>query len=325
MITAVGREVHVAVGIIVNSQDEVLITRRPEHAHQGGLWEFPGGKVESGETLEAALRRELTEELGVEVEAARPLIRIHHTYPDKRVLLDVWRIERYRGQPQGLEGQPLRWLHPAAMTNALFPAADTPIINALRLPALYLITGEPADEPAVFLQRLERAFQQGIRLAQLRAKALSVAALSALYRPAQTLARRYGAKILLNADPDQARAVAADGVHLTAERLLTLSRRPLLYPHWVGASCHTPVELEQAARLSVDFVTISPVRRTASHPGARPLGWEGLRELTEAANLPIYALGGLNLEDLATAWRYGAQGVAAIGGLWDRDEIEIMV
>ncbi len=314
---AARKEVHVAVGIIVNPQGEVLITRRPEHTHQGGLWEFPGGKVESGETLQTAVARELREELGIEVEAARPLIRIRHAYPDKPVLLDVWRIERHRGEPQGLEGQPLRWLHPEAMSSALFPAADVPIINALRLPPLYLVTGAPADDPPTLLQRLERALQQGIRLAQLRAKQLAAEALLSLYRQAQALGQRYGAKILLNGSPDQARAVDADGVHLNAERLLALRSRPLPAGYWMAASCHNREELAHACRLGMDFVVVSPVCRTASHPAARPLGWEGLRELTEAANLPVYALGGMTPADLDTAWRHGAQGIAAIRGLWN--------
>ena len=91
--------VHVAVGVLFNACGEVLITRRPDHLHQGGLWEFPGGKVEPGEQVRTALERELKEELGVEVLDARPLIRIHHVYDDRQVLLDVWRIKDYAGQP----------------------------------------------------------------------------------------------------------------------------------------------------------------------------------------------------------------------------------
>jgi 8-oxo-dGTP diphosphatase len=123
--------VHVAVGILFNARGEVLISRRPEHAHQGGLWEFPGGKVENGEAVLTALARELREELGVSVIAAQPLIKVSHAYPDKRVLLDVWRVEGYRGEPRGLEGQPLEWLAPRALAERPFPAADAPIIDAL--------------------------------------------------------------------------------------------------------------------------------------------------------------------------------------------------
>ena len=123
--------VQVAVGIITDAAGAILITRRPNHAHQGGLWEFPGGKVEAGETVTAALRRELYEELGVMVEAAEPWLQIRHAYPDKTVLLEVWRVTAYQGEPHGREGQPLTWVLPARLADFAFPAADTPIIEVL--------------------------------------------------------------------------------------------------------------------------------------------------------------------------------------------------
>jgi 8-oxo-dGTP diphosphatase len=123
--------VHVAVGIVRNNAGAVLIARRPDGAHQGGLWEFPGGKVEDGEPVVAALGRELHEELGIAVRVAEPWLQVRHAYPDKSVLLDVWRVTAYRGEPHGREGQPLAWVTPAAMTDYIFPAADQPIIAAL--------------------------------------------------------------------------------------------------------------------------------------------------------------------------------------------------
>ncbi len=316
----VGDEVRVAVGILFNARGEVLLTRRPEHVHQGGLWEFPGGKVEAAETIQAALRRELHEELGITVLSARPLIRIRHAYPDKRVLLDVWRVDRYLGEPRGLEAQPLRWATPEAMNRLRFPAADVPIINALRLPSFYLITGDPADRPAVFLHCLERALQRGIRLLQLRARQLPEPALLDLYRQARTLAKHYEATLLLNGSPEQALAIQADGVHLSARRLLELQSRPLPADRWVAASCHTETELCHACRLGLDFVVVSPVKPTRSHPDTPPLGWAGLQALTEMANLPVYALGGMTSDDLEQSWRHGAQGIAAIRSLWNEGE-----
>ena len=100
--------VHVAVGIVADSAGAILIARRPDHAHQGGLWEFPGGKVEAAESVATALQRELHEELGIAVQAAEPWLQIRHAYPDKTVLLDVWRVTAWRGEPHGREGQPLR-------------------------------------------------------------------------------------------------------------------------------------------------------------------------------------------------------------------------
>jgi 8-oxo-dGTP diphosphatase len=136
--------VHVAVGILINRAGKVLITRRPDHVHQGGLWEFPGGKVEDGELIAAALSRELHEELGITVQAAEPWLQIRHAYPDKRVLLDVWRVTAWQGDPQGREGQPLAWASSAELAGFAFPTADEPIIAAL---AGAGINETPADPP----------------------------------------------------------------------------------------------------------------------------------------------------------------------------------
>jgi 8-oxo-dGTP diphosphatase len=122
----------VAVGIIADATGAILIARRPDHAHQGGLWEFPGGKVEAGETVDAALRRELHEELGIAIQAAEPLLGIRHLYPDKTVVLEVWRVTAYHGEPHGREGQPLLWILPEALADFAFPAADEPIVARLR-------------------------------------------------------------------------------------------------------------------------------------------------------------------------------------------------
>lgn len=309
--------VHVAVGAVLNQHGEVLITRRPDHVHQGGLWEFPGGKVEFGETVAMALMRELREELGIRVTASRPLIRVHHAYADKRVLLDVWRIEGYQGVPQSMEGQPLRWAAPATLAYAEFPAADKPIINALRLPATYLITGEPANQPALFLQRLAQALARGSRLVQLRAKRLSEDRLLTLYRHAHALTSAHGASLLLNGSRAQAQAVAADGVHLTSARLMNLDSRPLASNRWVAASCHTLEELAHACRIGVDFVVVSPLRTTPSHPDAVPMGWQRLADFTAASTCPVYALGGMTRGDLSQAWQHGAQGIAAVRALWE--------
>ncbi len=123
--------VQVAVGMVINAAGAVLITRRPDHVHQGGLWEFPGGKVERGESILSALCRELHEELGIVVQAAEPWLQISHAYPDKTVRLEVWRVMGYTGEPQGREGQLLVWALPAEISDFAFPAADQPILDAL--------------------------------------------------------------------------------------------------------------------------------------------------------------------------------------------------
>lgn len=305
--------IHVAAAVIVSARGELLISRRHAQAHQGGLWEFPGGKVEAGETALQALRRELHEELGIDIRAARPLIRIPHHYPDKSVLLDVWRVDSFDGEAHGREGQPVRWVQPCRLRDFDFPVANRPIVAAARLPDRYLITPEPGAD---FMDRLEHAFAAGTRLIQLRAQRPSVADYLRLAGQVCALARGYGAEVLLNADPAVVAEAGAAGVHLPARRLRMLARRPLPKGLWVAASCHDADELALAAQIDCDFAVLGPVLPTASHPGAPHLGWEAFHGLTESTALPVYALGGLAPADLEAAWRAGAQGIAAIRGLW---------
>lgn len=306
--------IHVVAAVLVNAVGEILVSRRHVHAHQGGLWEFPGGKVEPGEDVRQALRREILEELGLEVVAARPLIRVPHRYPDQRVLLDVWRVTIFHGEAHGREGQALRWMAPERLGELAFPAANAPIITAARLPDRYVITPAP---DANFLERLDRVLARGARLLQLRATSLPAPDYLELARAVCGRARPWGAQVLLNADPALVTAAGAQGVHLNTRRLRALSARPLSPELWVAASCHDAAELAQAARIGVDFVVLGPVLATASHPGAAALGWKRLRALTETTALPVFALGGLQAEDRARAWEAGAQGIAAIRGFWE--------
>ena len=307
--------VHVAVGVVRNPQGQILIARRPPHVHQGDLWEFPGGKIESGETLQQALQREMHEELGIEVSHARPLIRIPYGYSDKQVLLDVWLIDAFDGVPHGKENQPVDWLAPSALWERSFPAANRPIIQAVNLPETYLITGN-FDTESDFLAKLQRALEEGIRLVQLRAKDLDSKTFLRLAKIATRTCHAYEARILLNAMPELVQEVGADGVHLTSARLLALSARPLNTDKLVAASIHNQAELEQAVKLGVDFSVVSPVLPTLSHPNAPILGWDGFQQLTEQANHPVFALGGMHKKDLATVWQHGGQGIAAIRSLW---------
>jgi 8-oxo-dGTP diphosphatase len=308
--------VHVVAAAITDIEGRVLLTRRHDHLHQGGLWEFPGGKLEPGETVAQALRREIREELGLELLSHRPLIAVTHHYPDRSVLLDVHRVTGYRGEPTGLEGQPLTWVAPQALADYPMPAADRPVAAALNLPDRCLITGPDPRHPALFLERLAQALRRDIRLVQLRAPELPAAELRSLALRARALCHAHGARLLINGSPELVLEIGADGVHLTSRRLMELSERPLTENRLVAASCHTLEELVQASRLGLDFALLSPVLPTASHPEATPLGWERFAELVAEATLPVYALGGMGEEHLTTAWEYGAQGIAAIRGLW---------
>jgi len=311
---------HVAAAAVVAPDGRVLIARRPLHLHQGGLWEFPGGKVEPGEDFRQALNRELHEELGIDVVQARPLLRIPYRYPDREIVLDVWRVDTFHGEPQGREGQEVRWVALAELPHYAFPPPNRPIITALQLPDRYLITPEPdgAAHWPHFLQQLEQALGRGVRLVQLRAKQLAEGMLRELAPAVVAVCRRHGARVLLNGTPELAADLAMDGVHLSSAMLWQQDARPAVLEGWlVAASCHSGEDLARACDIGADFAVLSPVQGTRSHPGAPSLGWERFAQLAAQSRLPVYALGGMMPQDIPRAWQHGAQGIAAISGLWE--------
>lgn len=315
----------VAVGVIRTADGKVLLSQRRPDVHQGGLWEFPGGKLEAGESVQAALRRELREELNIEPGQILPLIQIRHHYGDKSVLLDVWEVLDFKGRPVGNEGQPLAWVDAGDLKGGSecsypLPAANVAILKALRIPDALLITGDFVDR-ASFSEKLERALQSGMRLVQLRPAQRSRELASehgpALLALSTELCEKYGARLLVNSEWPGAFESAVN-LHLSGRALAECSERPVLPPGGLlGASCHGAEELARAAELDVDYAVLSPVKTTSSHAEAVPLGWDRFRELTASANFPVYALGGLNHLDTGRAKREGGQGVAAISAFWD--------
>ena len=304
----------VAAGVIVNSASRVLIAQRPDHQHMGGLWEFPGGKVEPGETPHQALARELKEELGVVVKHASPLIAIRHDYPDRKVRLHVWRVEAYTGTPTGLQGQAIRWVEREDLGQFAFPAANRPIVTAARLPDRYAILDPSSDRPEDFRKRLAEYADSGITLLRLRASRLTPGRYAAFAREAAEYCQSRGMALLLNGLPELMRQIGAAGLHLRSDELMALSGRPVDRQHWLAVSCHDPIQLRQAARIGADFAVLGPVYATLTHPDVKPLGWEAFAAMVEEAAMPVFALGGLGDADLEEARGRGAQGVAAIRG-----------
>ena len=309
------RSIHVVAGVITDVRGRVLLARRGQDSDLAGLWEFPGGKREPGETSEAALVRELHEELGIEAEVGAALIEVPQEYPGKRLRLEVRTIPRWKGTPRGREGQALTWVAPERLARYSMPSADVPVVGALRQPDRYLVTPEPGADLDAWRRALQQALDAGIGRVQLRARSLPAAALAALAGEVADACRQAGAELLLNRDI----ALAAElgvGVQLGSEQLAGLSSRPLPAGVPVGASCHDLDDLRQAQALGCDFAVLGPVQPTATHPGAPVLGWEGFVALREQVALPIYAIGGLGLDDLPVARGHGAQGIAAIRSLW---------
>lgn len=308
---------HVAVGVIIGPDDTILIAKRPDKTHQGGLWEFPGGKVEQGETLFDALKRELLEELAIETIATEPLIKIRHDYGDKIVLLDVHKVTEFTGEPKGNEGQPVAWVAPENLDQYEFPAANRPIVMAINLPSHFLITGA-FNDLGDFSIRLESALKRGVRLVQLRVKEPDL--ISLCVECASNLCQRYAAKLLVNTDPEsfaQMEMQATDiGLHLNSKNLLRCNFRPASKTVLLSASCHNQDEIDHAQKVGVDFICVSPVLTTQSHPEQPAMGWESFGMLVETATVPVFALGGMREIDLPMALGKGAQGIAAISEWW---------
>lgn len=307
--------VEVAAAVILRPDGSFLFGRRPPGGFYPGYWEFPGGKVEVGETPRDALLRELQEELGITVEQAHPWITREFHYEHADVRLHFFRVLRWTGDLRLLQHDAIAWQHADRVTVAPLLPANAPVLAALALPDFYAIShaGEIGAERQ--LAALDRALARGLRLVQLREPALAADQRAAFAAAAIDLCRRFGARVLINADLALAENVGADGVHLTATQLLSLSRRPG-FP-LVAASCHDEQELAQAASLGLDFVVLGPVMETASHPGRPGMGWETFAGLAAAYPLPIFALGGLAQEDRDTAWAAGAHGIAAIRAAWE--------
>lgn len=308
--------VEVAAAVIQRPDGRFLLAERPEGKPYAGWWEFPGGKIEAGETPARALARELHEELGIDVETAYPWLTRVYSYPHATVRLHFFRVTAWRGEPHGKENQHLDWQRPGQVEVSPLLPANGPILKSLELPTVYGITCAMEMGEEAFLARMDKALAEGLRLIQVREKSLSATELTRLSAEIVRRARPFGAKVLVNGEAEVASAAGADGIHLPARRMMELTRRPNL--SWCGASCHNAEELARAAELELDYAVLSPVNPTPSHPGAPTLGWDAFAQRTEGYPLPVYALGGLTAEDAETAWRHGAHGICMLRGAWQK-------
>lgn len=312
--SAARRRIDVVAGVLQRPDGCFLLAQRPPGKVYAGYWEFPGGKIEGGETPLAALSRELHEELGIEVTTGYPWFVRDFDYNHAAVRLHFFRVRAWRGELQSREAQAFAWQRPEAPEVAPLLPANGPVLQALRLPEIYGITGfSPADAHRA-LDVVSAALQQGLRLVQVRGKDWPTDAFRNFAAEIVARARLCGARVLINADIDLARAVGADGVHLTAQQLRGIAHRP--DSALVGASCHDAAELDRAGQLGVDFAVLGPVLPTPTHPGAAVLGWDGFRRLAVDTRIPVFALGGLQRADLVPSLAQGAQGLAMVRGAW---------
>lgn len=359
------RGLHVAVAVIVKD-DRILISKRAQNVHQGGLWEFPGGKVETGETISEALFREIKEELGINIKKSHPLIKLVYHYPDKTVLLEARIVTAFDGKeyvhdsvssvsPEqekkqeqfGLEGQQVVWEALEQLEKYQFPQANKAIINALNLPQSYLITPDCELDSNSIKQFIEQ-FSNSIEYHNLRLVQLRIPSLFANKEPDKLIqvlceiAQKNNVRVLANSSMINLNRLKSTrsqldimeltaGIHLTSLHLhepflcedglykdgFMKNYRQRFPQKKIAASCHGIKDIERANQLGLDFIVISPVQHTASHPDQKPLGWEQFSALTDMAEMPVFALGGMGLNDIAQAQKNGAQGISAISSLWN--------
>lgn len=324
-----GNFLHVAVGVIRNNKNQVLLSLRSSIVDQPGLWEFPGGKLEPGETASEALSRELYEELALTVKSAQPLIRIHHDYREYSVLLDVWQVDSWHSEKlgnneyYGQEGQKIEWVSIPKLRDKHFPEANRPILKAVQLPNIYLICPEPKSDIDDYIDKFKICLSKGVRLFQLRFKNTSLYDMhKALITELLELCSNTQSRLLINSSPEYAVKIGVHGIHLNSSRLMQLSERPFDDSLLVSASCHDMIELKHACKMDLDFSVLSPVNRTTSHQGTDPLGWDEFKNIIESSNIPVYALGGMRAKDMKRSRKLGGQGISILSGVWNQIDIK---
>lgn len=305
--------IEVAVGILEDAQGRVLIAQRPIGKAYAGYWEFPGGKIEAGETVEAALARELHEELGVQVRGCEPLLTLVHSYPEYTVRLQIRRVRGFSGVALSREQQALSWVRPDELAQWRLLPADGPVVQAIRQPPHYVFTPSDwsADRIASHLDALPARALLRLRLPQMNDE--QYAQLAATLLP-QCRARAL--TLMLDRGPELVERMDGSGLHYTEQHLQGAPARSSLPAHWtVAASVHGAAGLELAAERA-DLAVLGPVQPTQTHPQAQGLGWPQFAGLCESARLPVYAIGGVSAEQVRHVREHGGQGVAGIRTYW---------
>ncbi len=312
---------HIVVGIVYNSfRDRILITRRDLGAHQGGLWEFPGGKVRQRESEWQALTRELIEEVNISASRGHRLVRFIHEYPDVKLLLDVWMIDEWSGQYASNDGQLVEFVTYQELMSREFPPANAKILRLIHLPLLYLITPDLIRYDEEFLRMITRMIDSGLTLIQFRSKKAPLDEQYSLVQRLIKICNNGNCELLFNGTAEKALELGTHGVHLPGEKLMQLDNRPLPENCLVAASCHNETELMHACKIGIDFCVLGSVYDSNTEPFKSGMGWEQFQSLVMKSTIPVYALGGINVSDLGIAQQHGAHGVAMIKGVWNNSD-----
>jgi len=303
------KTIKAVVGVLYNDKQQILIAKRQSHQFMGGFWELPGGKIEAQELNQEALVRELKEELGIIATELTLHQTMVHEYPQRRVELYIYTIEQYQNVPQGVEGQELAWSNIDTLSSFNLLPTMKAFINSITLPKKYWITPSSNHQTDSWMAKFDEKMTQDISLVQLRSKStLDVDFITEINRRC----KQNNVKLLLNTINKSFNESYCDGWHMTTNEMLALERRPCAQDKLLGASTHNLDEALKAQDLGVDFVVISPVQATKTHPDALPIGWHTAQEVASNLNIPVYFLGGMSLDDLNKALEIGAQGIAGV-------------
>ena len=295
----------------------LLISRRKRRDKLGGEWELPGGKKEPRETNFDTLTRELKEEIGISVISARPLIAVTKKLEVSSLKLDVFEVVNWVGSPEGKEGQEIRWISKDEIFDYSFPFYNTSINTAITLPALACVTPPLKTDVDKYIENTLRIAKSGVKLIQLRPQISDSNKIEQIALKMNKQLRSLGVILMLNGTVSHFKSTLFQGLHLSRSEASQCTARPISKTYLLSTSCHDVAELNHAMQIGVDFVYLSPIKRTKSHPDRTPLGWKRLQEMVEKSLVPVFALGGLSYSDVASARQIGCQGIAVQSSLWD--------
>ncbi len=303
------KTIKAVVGVLRNPANEILIAKRQDHQFMGGFWELPGGKIEPQESDQEAVIRELNEELGIVVTDLSRHQTMTYQYPDRVIKLSIYNINQYQNTPIGAEGQEITWSSIEHLTHFNLLPTMKDFINSVTLPNKYWITPSSEHQSNGWMEKFDEKLKQGISLIQLRSKIkIDNDFIQKLYNKCHQV----NVKLLLNIPNKTFKEDYCDGWHLTTNEMLNLKERPCEAEQILSASTHDLNEALKAQSLGVDFVLISPVQATQTHPDTTPIGWDAAKEVVEQLNIPVYFLGGMTLNDLNKTLNLGAQGIAGV-------------
>jgi 8-oxo-dGTP diphosphatase len=297
------------VGVLRNESGQILIAKRQNHQFMAGFWELPGGKIEGDETTEETIIRELNEELGIKVNTLSLHQTMQHTYADRMVELCIYNIDEYKNSPIGAEGQEINWVNIDELTNYELLPTMKAFYNSVVLPNKYWITPSSNHQSDEWINKFEQKLTSGITLIQLRSKTpLDVSFVKSLHHQCQ----QNNVKLLLNTPNKTFDESYCDGWHITTNEMFKLDSRPCADDKLLGASTHNLEEALKAQDIGADFIVISPVQATQTHPDTIPIGWKAAEEVVNKLNIPVYFLGGMGIDDLDKTLKIGAQGIAGV-------------